>query len=390
MRILLVSRSWPSSERSGVSLAAAAHVQMLAELGHEVSIAGAFAPVLAEALPVGQRFLVPSRGSGALYSPARVDRSLLTSAMTRTRVDLVVVEAWQTALTDAAVDAACELALPVLMVSHGVSLHPFSASWPDRLRAWGWTAYRLRRLPRLVGRLSALTALCEHVASPRFYDRDLASQMGTPVAPLGNFPIHWSAVRPSRLERKRQLLVVGYFSPIKNQLGALDVLRRLPPDISLRFVGQRRGAYYAQCVRQVHEMGLATRVTFTEDHECDLAEEIGGCIAVLSTSITEALPICLLEAMASGTPFVARPVGAVPALGAGLVRPDAEAQAEAVLDLVNDATLWDKLSSDGLVQYEARYSRARVRAQLAAAVTLAHDAGPRRRTPCTDHESKRL
>lgn len=354
---------------------------MLVELGHVVSIAGASATVLRETLPVERCFHVPTSGSGALYSPAKVDRLQLARVLSAAKAELVVVEAWQTALTDAAVEVAFDLRLPVLMVSHGVSLHPFSARWPDRLRAFGWSLYRLGRLPRLVSKLSVLTTLAEQVASPRFHDRDLAFNSGIPVVPLANFPNHWSPIRLSRTRRKKQLLVIGYFSPVKNQLAALNVLGLLPVDITMRFVGPRTGSYYAQCVRRAKEMGLVSRVIFSEDHECDLAQEIAISMAVLSTSITEALPICLLEAMACGTPFVATPVGAVPSLGAGLVQPNAVLQAEAVLALLNTPSLWELQSQLGLTQFSTRFSKAKIREQLAIAVSLAHGVGSRRQLP---------
>jgi glycosyltransferase involved in cell wall biosynthesis len=181
------------------------------------------------------------------------------------------------------------------------------------------------------------------------------------------------------------LLVIGYFSPVKNQLAALNVLGLLPVDITMRFVGPRTGSYYAQCVRRAEEMGLVSRVIFSEDHECDLAQEIAISMAVLSTSITEALPICLLEAMACGTPFVATPVGAVPSLGAGLVQPNAVLQAEAVLALLNTPSLWELQSQLGLTQFSTRFSKAKIREQLAIAVSLAHGVGSRRQLlPCPE------
>jgi glycosyltransferase involved in cell wall biosynthesis len=354
-----------------VSLVAAAHAEMLVELRHDVAILGAHKSVLQEMLPVSRRYHVQARGSGSLYSPAHVDHDAIATVIKNFEPRLVVVEAWQTALTDATVDVAYRLKVPVLMVSHGVSVHPFSSQPLDRIRALGWLPYRHYRLPRLVSKLSGLTTLAEKAASPRFQDRDLAARLGKPVQQLGNFPIHWLKNVKSRTQRKPQILVVGYFSAIKNQLAALEVLRRLPPELTLRFVGRRDGAYYQHCVKRAKEWGLAERVIFAEDHECSLAEEIGGSLMLLSTSLTEALPICLIEAMACGTPFVATPVGAVPDLGAGLLRLTLAEQVEAVLAFLNDPGLWAQQSQQGFLSYRARYTRERVKQGLAAAVNSA-------------------
>jgi glycosyltransferase involved in cell wall biosynthesis len=368
MRILVVSRAWPSTERSGVSLAAAAHVEMMAEMGHDVSIIGAYESVLGEDLPVKRRLHVPAHGSGALYSATHIDRRIMMSAITSAQYDLIVVEAWQTGISEAAIEVSTDRNLPVLMISHGVSVHPFSSSLIDRMRAFGWVYYRIRILPRLVRNLSAITTLDGQSRSPRFYDRDLACRFGIPVVPLGNFPVNWSIEHPSQNARKRQMLLIGYFSPIKNQLSALEILQKLPKDISLHFIGSRSGKYYLRCVRRALKLGVEGRVTFSEDHECNILDEIASSIVVLSTSITEALPICLLEAIASGTPFVATPVGAVPSFCGGLVRPDIDSQADAVLSLVNNTVLWSKLANEGVIFYNERFTRQRIKEQLSLAI----------------------
>lgn len=375
MRVTVVSRSWPSNERSGVTLSASEHVQMLVEDGHETSIIGSHIAVLQERLPVFSRHHVPSHGSGALYAPARVDQSLLADVFRRTAPALVIVESWQTALTDATVDVASNLGLPVLMISHGVSVHPFTNRLVDILRALAWAHYRKKLLPKHVSRLSALTTLDETSTSSRFFDRDLAYRIGVPVLPLGNSPVNWLEACPDRVQRTPQILVVGYFSEVKNQLGALQVMAGLPSGLRFLFVGRRSGRYYERCVARATELGLGSRVSFLEDHECNLAQEIGNCLVVLSTSITEALPICLLEAMASGTPFVATPVGAVPSIGAGIVAADIQSQREAIISLFNDATLWNRLSVEGRHQYKTRFTRECVHKNLRHAVDVAMKRG---------------
>lgn len=368
MKIAVISRSWPVHERSGVTLAAAQHVRILAAAGHEVVIIGADAAVLKETLPVVERLHVAARGSGALYSPARVDKAELSGALRRLGVGLVLTESWQTALTDVAVDVARDLGLPVLMVSHGVSLHPFTPRLRDRLRAWLWGYYRRVTLPARVRRLTALTALDSGSTSLRFHDRDVARRCGVPVLPLVNAPVHrCDYVRP-RGDRRRQVIVVGYYSAVKNQLDALRVMADLPADIQFCFVGPRRGRYYERCVRAAEAWGLRDRVQFLEDHECNLAEEIAASLVLLAPSSTEALPLTLLEAMASGTPFVATPVGAVPQLRAGHLAVDRTAQRDAILRLLEDEVLWQVCSQAGQREYRNRYTDEHVRGQLLDAV----------------------
>jgi glycosyltransferase involved in cell wall biosynthesis len=383
MRITVVSRSWPSHERSGVTLAVAEHVRILAAAGHIVSIIGSHPAVLREQLPVSARFHVPARGSGAVYAPARINRRQLASTLRHSAPDLVIVEAWQTALTDAAVSVASSLEMPTLMISHGSSLHSFTSRPLDRLRALAWLPYRRTRLPGLISCLSALTTLDETATSARFFDRDLARRLGVPVVPLTNSPANWTERIRDREQRTSQILVVGYFSPIKNQLAALEVAARLPSLLHFLFVGPRQGRYFDRCVRRAEQLGLATRTRFAEDHECDLADEISRSLVVLSTSITEALPLTLIEAMAAGTPFVATPVGAVPSLRGGILARDIAEQNEAIQTLASDRSRWQRCADDGRMQFAERFSARLVESQLRLAVDVAMHRRPRAQHPAT-------
>jgi glycosyltransferase involved in cell wall biosynthesis len=287
------------------------------------------------------------------------------------RPGLVVVEGLQTALTDAAIECAAQCGLRVLLVSHGVSVHPFDGQPADQLRALAWTPYRLWRLPRLIGCLAATTTLAEHAVSTRFHDRDLARAAGIPVLSLRNFAVHWQRGSPLLSERRRHVLVVGYFSRVKNQLAAIDTLPLLPPSVRMRFIGPRFGRYVKRCMQRVRLLGLVDRVDFLQDNECSIADEVASAAALLSTSLTEALPITLLEAMASGTPYVATEVGAVGELGGGTLAESAAQRATALRRILDDPTHWQALSAQGQERYATEFSRDRVASQLTAAVTAA-------------------
>jgi len=371
MNITFVSRSWPSSERSGVSLIAAQHVKILASEGHSISIIGSSNTVIYEDLPVFSRLYVSAQGSGSLYSPIRVNKESLRQLILSTNPELIVVEAWQPALTDTAIDVAHELQLPILMISHGVSVFPYTKRVIDIGRGLAWIWYRFNNLKNRIKKLAVITTLDDSAVSERFYDRDIARQLGIPIVPLVNAPVNWSNLTIGFQQRKQQILVIGYFSTVKNQLAALDVFTGLPDTLKLRFIGPQRGFYYGKCRRRVAELGLERRVIFSQDDECNISDEIANSLLVLSTSITEVLPVTLLEAMASGTPFVATPVGAVPNLYAGVISGDIDEQRNAIKKIVCDEVLWRQLSEQGKRSYSERYTHAHVRSSLLDAVSLA-------------------
>ena len=365
MRIALISRSWPSYERSGVSLAAALHSKMLVELGHYVAIVGSDVGVLKVDAPCHERHFIAAKGSGALYSPVQINVEEILLFLANFRPDVVVVEAWQTALTDTFVEAASQTNIPVLMISHGVSVAPFSVHWKDWIRAMAWQYYRWVKLTKLIRNLSAITTLDPSSRSSRFIDRDIALRYRKPVLVLGNPPINWNDSPLPRQARKDEILVVGYYSRVKNQLAALELALALrDTSIRFKFVGPRNGVYLESCVRFVQKHGLQKTVTFLTDNECNLAEAIGTCLAVLSTSITEALPITLIESMASGTPFIATDVGAVSSLRGGVIANSTKERKRLLLTLRDDQLMWNDLSTEGRSHFIKSFTYQNIRDSL--------------------------
>jgi len=372
LKILLISTHWPSNQRSGVSLAAAQHAQILIDEGFTLSIVGSHPAVLNENIGAKKKYYVASCGSAALYSKAQVDTIALKTAIDDTDPDLILIESWQTALSDAAIKIGSTMGRRVMMISHGVSVHPLSWLPRDIGRSIAWLHYLFLLLPRLIGKLSMLTTLSLSSHSKRFYDRDIAFKLGIPVLPLFNQAVHIQSRYIQREARKQQVLVVGYFSYIKNQLAALRLATELSPLIQFKFVGEKSGKYYEQCINFVRSSGIEAHTTFENDQECNLSEEIAQSSLVLSTSLTEALPITLLEAMAAGTPFIASDVGAVSDLQGGItISGDWQEYKEAVVKLLSDQQLWQSYSDSGRACYSKCYTSFQVRQQLLSAIQVA-------------------
>ena len=173
-----------------------------------------------------------------------------------------------------------------------------------------------------------------------------------------------------RLYRKPQILVIGYYSRIKNQLDAVDLAATIPQGFNFKFVGPKHGSYYKKCVHRVATLGIKEKVFFLDDSECNLAEEISNSLLVLSTSITEALPITLIESMAAGTPFVATDVGAVSSLKGGIIAYGILDMRKHLLRLLIDHEIWNKLSLQGREKYYESYTESIVGDQLFKAIDL--------------------
>jgi glycosyltransferase involved in cell wall biosynthesis len=112
---------------------------------------------------------------------------------------------------------------------------------------------------------------------------------------------------------------------------------------------------------RVRARGLENRFRFLGFRD-DVHEVLNAVDIVATPSRSEGLPLALLEAMATGLPVIATPVGGVPeAVTDGMtglmVNPDdPSALAAAMIRLLDDATLRDRLGSAARRTIEQRFS----------------------------------
>lgn len=141
--------------------------------------------------------------------------------------------------------------------------------------------------------------------------------------------------------------VVCRVTEIKNPHGLIDAFLRLRQLCDARDAGRLRlnivgeGDQLPSVRQRVQDQGLADVITVTGARS-DVAEIMHGLSLFVLPSLSEGTPVALLEAMASGLPVVATPVGGVPDLVldgvTGTLVPvrDAEALAQAMLAYVRD------------------------------------------------------
>jgi sugar transferase (PEP-CTERM/EpsH1 system associated) len=159
---------------------------------------------------------------------------------------------------------------------------------------------------------------------------------------------------------------IGRIDRIKNHLGLLDafslLLKRFPRqelDLRLAIIGD--GPLLEQVRARVEAEGLAERVWLPGSRR-DIADLLRTFSVFVLPSVSEATPVTILEAMATGLPVVATRVGGVPQLVLHqqtglLVKPsDPEALADALSVYISDAQIRARHGAAGRAHVEARYS----------------------------------
>jgi polysaccharide biosynthesis protein PelF len=106
---------------------------------------------------------------------------------------------------------------------------------------------------------------------------------------------------------------IGRVTPIKDVQTFIDVAERLRqqfPDLQALVIGpmDEDPEYARGCIEEVNRRHLAETITFTGP--VNVVEHLGHIDVLVLTSISEALPLVILEAGAAGIPCVATDVGA--------------------------------------------------------------------------------
>lgn len=204
--------------------------------------------------------------------------------------------------------------------------------------------------------------------------RDGADEQRTRVITNGIELERFAPLRSKRPGKVPPVLgLLGRVVPIKDVrtfIRAMKTVTGVLPDAEGWIIGptSEDDAYARECEALVGSLGLAGRVKFLGFRKPD--EVLPQLGLLVLTSISEALPLVLLEGFASGLPALATDVGACReiiegrtpedrALGAaGAVVPiaDPEATARAALALLTDPDRWHAAQRAGIARVETSYT----------------------------------
>lgn len=267
-----------------------------------------------------------------------------------------------------------------VMANSGWAWHLFAAPaiWVARLRGVPVVVnYRGGEAGRFLGRQAALVRLSMRSAAtlavPSGFLESVFGQHGMPATVLPNI-VDLARFHPRAGGRGHgaHIVVTRNLEPVYDNASALHAFARVlqqRPDARMTIAGS--GPQAAELQALAAALGVAERVTFAgrlaRENVADLLRSADVC---LNPSLADNMPNSVLEAMASGLPVVSTRVGGVPHIvqherTALLVSPgQPQEMADALLRLLNDHGLWQRLSATGLAEVQ-RYSWDRVAPVLA-------------------------
>ncbi len=194
---------------------------------------------------------------------------------------------------------------PVVLTLHNLVIEESSGRLAPVMR--GLETALLRRVDRVIAPGPAIAARCQGIVSPE------ALSVIVPVSPPPVPRLERDDVRASLGAQagQRLVVVVARLHPQKDLLTFLDAFAEVVaavPDARAAIVGE--GPLESQLALRIDELGLRGRVLLAgpSDHA---VEELAAADIVALTSVWEAVPLVVVEAMLLGRPVVSTDVGIV-------------------------------------------------------------------------------
>ncbi len=279
--------------------------RMLVHMATELQAAGCHTVVIA---PAGGEGWLPEQlaGTGVTVESFRLERPVslafarqLTALLQRHRIALAHSHEFSMAVYGAW--AAWRAGIPHVTTMHG------GRYYAQRLRR----RVALRAAFALTGRVVAVSRdLAEQLCRDLWLPRSRVTTVGNGVRPT------WVQHSGLRQElglgpQDRLVVAVGNLYPVKGHRHAVEALALLQgPERRVHLAIAGRGDLAEALRARAAELGVADRLHLL-GLRADIANVLGGADVFILPSLSEGLPVALLEAMFAGRPTVASDVGDV-------------------------------------------------------------------------------
>ena len=363
MRILLTTPSYPPFN-NGLANAVTQQANHLALAGHEVVVATSGA---ASGTRITDGIRVETFAlSGADYwlNPIQGDVQAYINFLLCGKWDVLLLNAWQNWATDLAIRHIDQIPGRKYVYSHCISANTFYALQPLRslLRFLCWRPYWWR-LSTNMQRLQGVIFLAPKGADRRFDDLKLALKHNIPIrfVPNSLSPAGLTCLEqePVSLSERNRLIAVGSFSW---QKGFDFIIRAYAASEARKFLplylyGQEHTAYSKKLRSLSRSLGLSdNKVVLTAGISSELLmRSYTQARLCLCGSYTECQPLVLLDANASGTPFVARKTGCIDSMPGGVTVNSLREMTKQIDMLTMDDSTWLELANTGRHAAKSHY-----------------------------------
>lgn len=374
VRILLTSPAYPPSI-SGLANAVEMQARLLIESGHEVDIAtgGDVTGVRADPELKVNILQFSVSGEKSFLHPIKGDIGEYKKFLLNSKYDFLIFNAWQIWSTDIALDILQSIPGKKILYSHGISTNVFFKNdlIASIIRYVLWRPYWWN-IKKIMKNLDGVIFLSEKGADSRFDDIKIAKKIGIKYSVIPN-PIHYKSYNfllgnKAAVSSMRSIISVGSYFWTKGHDFVIKAYAgsKFKNKIPLKIFGQKFNAHTDKLRSLSTSLGV-------DENMVSFHEGISGNLLLtayleaslfISGSITECQPLVLLDAMATGLPFIARSTGCIPFMEGGVVVNSEFECAEMINYLLENQGELELLAARGIQEICAKHSPERVKEQL--------------------------
>ena len=377
-KILLTTPTYPPIN-SGLGNVVQQLAKFIGEQGWEVVVAtggisrGQYRDQVSGALV--EQFNI--KGANSVAQPLQGEIDSYADYLKQSKFDIILMNAWQTWSTDLVLSCSTEIGGKKILYSHCISANSIIGKSTLRsiLRYITWRPYwwsMTEKMQLLNGIIFLEVSGCD----ARFDDAKLAMRLAVKQAVVPNSisELAWSILNagPKKFFERDGVLSVGAYDWQKGHDFVLrayansSLKNRVPLDIC----GQKYSAFSKELQNLASHLELDPKyVHFHEGlSQAELLERYSNARLFLYGSHTECQPLVILDAMATGTPFISRATGSIPFMRGGLVVHSEAETAIAMNDLYDNREGWEALSQAGERQAREKHSPEKVKELLMTAL----------------------
>jgi glycosyltransferase involved in cell wall biosynthesis len=376
VRILLTSPAYPPSI-SGLANAVQMQARLLIELGHEVDIAtgGDVTGSRIDPELKVKIFQFNVSGEKSILHPIKGDDNEYKKFLLNSKYDFVIFNAWQIWSTDIAIGILHSIPGKKILYSHGISTNVFFKNdlIASIIRYTLWRPYWWG-IKNTMRNFDGIIFLSENGIDSRFDDIEIAKKLGIKYSVIPN-PISYRTQefllgKKAAIANRRSIISVGSYFWTKGHDFVLrayagsEFKNRIP----LKIFGQKFNSYTDKLRSLSASIGIDENMVSFHDGVSEnlLLEAYLEASLFIGGSITECQPLVLLDAMATGLPFIARSTGCIPFMGGGVVVNSEFECAQSMNYFLGNQGELELLAAQGIHEISTKYSPKIVRGQLDA------------------------
>lgn len=278
--------------------------------------------------------------------------------------DVVFFHCWQAWPFDLAIPILRSLTPKKILVSHGLSTSLIFS--PRDVVSWLlWRPYSWS-VGKVLRSLDHVVFLADQEDDSRFADVRVARRLGSiDYSIIPNAATLSESTEPVIDFRKKHgiktrfvVLHVGEFNKLKNQAMAVRAfIESGVPNATLVLIGSGPEGFEKDMTRIITGAGTSPNIQILRDvSRPDIAAAYQAADLFVSSSLSEAQPLVLLDAMNAGVPFISTDVGCVRELEGGIVVSTVGQMAAAIKSLIGDEQKRKQLGQSGRTACEFKYN----------------------------------